>query len=64
MSKVDVTDVNHSLPAPLKGLIHVIAKSVIADYYQEILHKPESENHESSPLRPLQQRQATRSLHR
>jgi hypothetical protein len=34
----------------------IIAKAVIEDYRLEILKIPEHENHESSPIRPLQQR--------
>ena len=52
-NKSDATHASNTLPPPLKGLIHIIAKAVIADYYQE-LHKEERANHESSPIRPVQ----------
>jgi hypothetical protein len=55
-NKVIVTDTSNALPAPLKELIHIIAKAVIEDYRLEIVKIPEHENHESSPIRPLQQR--------
>jgi hypothetical protein len=54
--KSTITDTSDALPAPLQELIHIIAKAVIEDYRLEIVKIPEHENHESSPIRPLQQR--------
>ena len=48
-------DGNYYFPLPLKELVHVIAKAVVEDYRQEIQTKAQS-NHESSPLRKIQQR--------